>query len=295
MMQKLDNNIQAGRSGGEMARKVEEMLKSETTSFFNRVANINIKKWVPLIQKIEFDSGSLIRECREKEILSNSAGNPPAKITSLDLDIEEMRLEEDYCRNWIRHEGFHLQEAFRSQQIKLDREWAIYTDQLVDAINVKKKALLGNRSNDDDRLVATDHSRAHGDDRQFHHPEKQKTLFNTVPVMAPQFNAADPRKSQQKAGTAAGSAVKAVRSGKEEAQLQMELRRLDSHLETAMAALQTQKAQAAKWMNQQNVRIMIQAEETKAAKAAVADLFRFQRELLRALAAIEGRHQHSGR
>ena len=61
-----------------------------------------------------------------------------------------------------------------------------------------------------------------------------------------------------------------------------------------MAALQTQKAQAAKWMNQQNVRIMIQAEETKAAKAAVADLFRFQRELLRALAAIEG-HQHSGR
>jgi hypothetical protein len=223
MMQKLDNSIQAGRSGGELARKVEDMLKSETTAFFNRVANMNVKKWVPLIQKIEFDSGALTREYREKGFLSTAAGRNPAKITSLDLDVEEMRLEEDYCRNWIRHEGFHLQEAFRSQQVKLDREWAVYTDQLVDAINVKKKALLGNRSNDEDRLAAADHSRVHGDDRQFHHPEKQKTLFNTAPVIAPQLNGADLRKSLQKGGSAAGSAVKAVRSGKEEAQLQMEV------------------------------------------------------------------------
>jgi hypothetical protein len=50
-----------------------------------------------------------------------------------------------------------------------------------------------------------------------------------------------------------------------------------------MEALEQQKAQAGKWMHQQNLRIMIQAEEGIAARRAMAEFFTLQKNLLNQL------------
>ena len=230
MMQKLDNNLREGKSSTDLARKVDDALKSETAHFFNRVTHMNIRKLQPLVQRCEMEVGTIVRECQEKirsksSTVVASTTSQAAVVGPLELELEELRLEEDYCRNWMQHEGFHLSEAFKSQQLKLDREWQGYSHQLIDAIQLKKNDLLGQRPASPQRS-GTSAEVDSDSNNQFHHPEKQKTLFNTAPVIQPNLNTTELKKERGgRGGTkAAGSAVKAVRSGKEEAQLQLEVR-----------------------------------------------------------------------
>lgn len=65
-----------------------------------------------------------------------------------------------------------------------------------------------------------------------------------------------------------------------------QLKMLDKQLEASLASLEAQKAHATKWMHQQNVRIMVQAEETASARKPMADFFAMNLKLLRALDGI---------
>ena len=116
MMQRLDNLMREGRPTGDLSKKVDDALKQETAAFFARVANSNAKKWVKAVQRCEHDMEALLHEAGDKGLYNRDAAPPlKTKYTAIDLNIEEARLEEEYNRNWLHHEGFHLQEAFRSQ------------------------------------------------------------------------------------------------------------------------------------------------------------------------------------
>lgn len=225
MMQRLDNAMREGRNTGDLSRKVDVSLKQETQAFFAKVANSNARKWNQLVQRCEHDVELILREAQDKGLYQPNTTAPPAKktkYTTHDLEMEELRLEEDYNRNWMRHEGFHLQEAFRSQQNKLDREWDVYTEQLHDAVNEKKKSILGN--NYAMHMEKLNLGRSGGNAtkdnsdtaERFHHPEKQKSLIHTAPVLSPVLDTGKPR-------VAAGSAMRAVRNGKEDAVIQSEV------------------------------------------------------------------------
>lgn len=62
-----------------------------------------------------------------------------------------------------------------------------------------------------------------------------------------------------------------------------QLAKLDKQLEASLANLEAQKVHASKWMHQQNVRIMVQAEESVAARMPMADFFAANLKLLRAI------------
>lgn len=223
MMQRLDNLTREGRPTGELSRKVDEALRQETRAFFNRVSASNAKKWGQSLQRWEHDTGSILYEAKDKGLHypdSKALSKNKSKVTALDLAMEENRLEEDYNRNWLRHEGFHLQEAFQSQQRKLDKEWDMYTKQLSDAVLVKKKAILGsNYAGYMEKNKAYEISEEDSHDHRFHHPEKQKSLIHTAPVFSPKLEGVS-RTSR----VAAGSAIQAVRNGKVDSAVQAEVR-----------------------------------------------------------------------
>jgi hypothetical protein len=279
MMQRLDNAMREGRSVGDLAKKVDDSLKQETMAFFAKVAASNARKWTQSVQKCQHDTEHLLHEAKDKGLYNpNAVPMKKTKYTARDLDVEDARLETDYNRNWLRHEGFHLQEAFRSQQQKLDREWDLYTEQLHDAVNAKKKSILGNNyalylETQKHRAKSTDRDTV---DERFHHPEKQKSLIHTAPVISPKLDNGKPSRS------AAGSAMRAVR-GKEDAAVQAELVKLDKQLAESMASLEAQKVHASKWMHQQNVRIVVQAEENAACRLPMSDFLSLQLTMLKAL------------
>lgn len=62
-----------------------------------------------------------------------------------------------------------------------------------------------------------------------------------------------------------------------------QLKRLDAQLAASFESLEAQKLHATKWMNQQNVRIMVQAEETAPARVPMAAFFVINMKLQRAL------------
>lgn len=222
-MQRLDMLMREGKAPADLSRKVDDMLKQETRSFFCRVSAANAKRWSQALQRWELDTDAVLHEAKDKVLYNpDTSSARKAKITSRDLDLEELRLEEEYNRNWLRHEGFHLQEAFLSQQRKLSKEWDLYRAQLNDATLAKKKAILGaNYASyiETNGLEAT-LTAASGEDQRFHHPEKQKSLIHTAPVIVPKLDG-----QGKSSKLAAGSAVRAVRSGKEDAVVQAEVRR----------------------------------------------------------------------
>ena len=219
MMQRLDNALREGRRTGDLAKRVDDSLKQETVAFFAKVANSNARKWNQALQRATSDTESILHEAQDKGLYSPADGNTnrKQKYTASDLEMEDLRLEEEYNRNWLQHEGFHLQEAFRSQRNKLDREWATYTEQIYEVTNAKKRSLLGN--NYGAYVEKQNHpSPANGNsnDERFHHPEKQKSLIHTAPVITPKLD-------HGKSKAAAGSAMRAVRHGKEDSAIQAEV------------------------------------------------------------------------
>jgi hypothetical protein len=226
MMQRLDNQMREGKAGGELAAKVDNALRAETVSFFSKVANLNAKRWQSINQKCEHDVQMILNDSNRNSSSSsnnhtNASNNILKSVTSLDLDLEEIRLEEDYNLHWYKYEGFHLSEAFRTQQEKLDVEWETYANQIRDAIHERRVALLNAKGIDASHLNSnsspTNEDSSFG--QKFHHPEKQKTLIHSAPVIAPKVDLLS-----SKSKPAAGSAIRAVR-GKEDAVLQSEVLR----------------------------------------------------------------------
>ena len=113
------------------------------------------------------------------------------------------RLIEDYNRNWFECEGFNLNEAFKSQTAKVNADWQIHETSITDEYNSKRKQLckvvfthsthyfpsyFPSHLQDENHISSNASSKTSspdGLDSRWQHPEKQKTLIHTAPVLSP--------------------------------------------------------------------------------------------------------------
>ena len=130
-----------------------------------------------------------------------------------------MRLDAYYNSRWGELEAFNISEAFKSQvaikdsllssheskyllllkRAKVDMEWGKHEQVLLQDYLGKRRALTGVAAETSSAPVVSTPTKA--DDR-WQHPEKQKSLIHTAPVLSPKSGAA--------AATASGSGAKAV-------------------------------------------------------------------------------------
>ena len=176
-----------------LIRRVDEALKSETEKFFQKTTRQNVTRWQALQKKIE---GELQRFKEEttpfpemtcpaslvEESAVTDAGFPNYRIpTTKDLDRETIRLEEDYNENWLKYEEYNLQSAFASQIARVESDWIAQEMALADDFNARKAQITGQNAFDSPSRYA---GGSPNSDR-WQHPEKQKTLIHTAPVLSP--------------------------------------------------------------------------------------------------------------
>ena len=157
--------------------KVNESLKLETEAFFHSVAKQNSKKWKNLLHKLEKERSRNAAELQNYQTTS-SQSSPNV----IDLDLEALRLDEEYNRNWFSHEGFSLQEAFKTQALKIEADWSTHEKDLLKEYNRTCDKILG-RSRSPNHAANT--AAVPTEDARWQHPEKQKSLIHTAPVMTP--------------------------------------------------------------------------------------------------------------
>jgi membrane-associated HD superfamily phosphohydrolase len=213
-MQRQEQQEASGKASKELTRRVDDMLNQETAAFFRKVAQYNSSKWSAVAKEVEKDVDRVVQDASSKCNVNTDAPRTSKRrtLTELDLDMEELRLEEYYNRHWLDIEGFHLQEAFRMQQLKVEKEWGAYTNRITDEITAKKKALLGDRYAEEEEREREQARRMQQQqlevaDLQFHHPEKQKSLIHTAPVLAPQLSTPLDAKSSRSGRTSGSSSA----------------------------------------------------------------------------------------
>jgi hypothetical protein len=171
----------------ELYRRVDEALSLETHRFFARTSSQNIKRWQVLHQKLERERERLKNDIMTRVARREGGNNGGAKLekralTPEDLDFEELRLEEEYNRNFLKHEGFSLREAFSSQAARVDKDWSVHEEQLAEDYQNRRRSIVGTR---DVSPQVSSPNRDYQQDGRWQHPEKQKTLIHTAPVLAP--------------------------------------------------------------------------------------------------------------
>ena len=238
LMQREEALLREGKQCKDISREVENALNHETKAFFTKMSSSNKKRWHFLLHKAQKDKEALIDEVRDKcahdftgddNILDDDCALDSGKlakgnketggggrknkytagsnaVTPLDIEIESLRLEEDYNKNWLDIESFHIHEAFKSQKDRIDTEWAEHFDRLNTQYEAKRLQIIGQS----DRASSASGGKRNGQSKEgrWQHPEKQKTLIHTAPVFSPTSGENGKRGGKM----AVGSGVRAVRT-----------------------------------------------------------------------------------
>jgi len=170
----------------DLINKVDEALRTETKRFFNKTTSQNIKRWMALQQSFDRERDGGQPACAVG--VKSSHG-----ITAADLDAEERRLEQEYNKNWLKHEGFSLRAAFKSQAARVDADWAQHEQSLTDDYQSRRAQLLGSSVSSFGSPERMDKQ-----DSRWQHPEKQKTLIHTAPVLSPSTQATKAESTSRK-------------------------------------------------------------------------------------------------
>ena len=204
-----------------VSQKVDECLRAETRGFFAKTVEKNIKKWVVMKEKFDKET-SYLTKAIEDELRNNYNNIKGTKAntcwehssrrvpTPEELDREAERLECDYNQNWYKYENFSLQEAFKSQNNRIENDWSTHEKALEEEFQTKREKIAG-PSVAHSRSSLSNHHITH--DPRWQHPEKQKTLIHTAPVLSP-------TRSQQTGASDSSAWVK----GKDSAAIAMEVR-----------------------------------------------------------------------
>jgi len=184
----------------ELTRRVDEALRVETEKFFNKNVEQNVKRWNALQKKIEGELQRFKEEMTTHPEITNNSSSSIADSrvkavghsddavgdsinyripTTEELDRETLRLEEDYNQNWHKYEEHNLKTAFTSQVARVENDWIAQEMALADDFDARKAQLTGASALDSPSRQAT------GNSDRWQHPEKQKTLIHTAPVLSP--------------------------------------------------------------------------------------------------------------
>lgn len=164
-----------------ISSKVDEALQFETKAFFAKISSHNIRKWNVFKEKMTMERDALKAELTGSSEAVTSE-NDSCEFPCIDeLALEEMRLDEDYNRNWLKYENFNLQEAFKSQAAKVESDWQVHESSLVDDYRKRKDRIMGTIR----KSSTASNVSGEVQDQRWQHPEKQKTLIHTAPVLSP--------------------------------------------------------------------------------------------------------------
>ncbi len=127
-------------------KAIDDMLKSETERFYRKITNDNIRKWNSLKQKIALDMQNVPSKggrgqsegLKAEGVSSSEKDGDVAAATSNPFEVELLRLEEDYNKNWIHYEGRNLKSAFVSQMDRVEQDWSTHEANLTDDFNRRK-------------------------------------------------------------------------------------------------------------------------------------------------------------
>jgi hypothetical protein len=165
--------------------KVDDALRCETQFFFAKSAQQNTRRWLSLNEKLTKERLQLLDEfCRTSSKPANLDRNCCTEIsatstTTFDLELEAERLEFDYNLNWFSYENFNLQQAFKSQNARVENDWSCHEAALVDDFRGRKEKITGVKCDTNPNININNY------DQRWQHPEKQKTLIHSAPVLTP--------------------------------------------------------------------------------------------------------------
>lgn len=289
----------------DLIRKTDEMLGQETHKFFSKTTSSNIRRWNALDAKLTKERDRLKSEIQSSTSIVlkplDNAGmtttRAKAELTEEDLDEEAARLEEDYNRNWLEYEGFSLREAFKSQKVRVDSEWAVHENAILEEYLAKKNELTGKSFSMMTPSSPTSHQSNVAPDSggRWQHPEKQKTLIHTAPVLSPtskkEKNASSSGSGSGSSGSSSPFALSPQNSPKRgaSAAVAAELEKLDQSYQLSKMSLDRQKAGAVRWMSRQQIRLLAQAEEVSAERQVISSIIGRE---IREFAAFEAAFQN---
>lgn len=263
LMKKEEQMVRDNAMSGAqpLIRKVDELMRNETKQFFAKCAEKHIRKWLSLKEQFEKED----KELRD-EIISGlkyhfsqlpkvpSKSSKQRRIpTAKELEAEAQRLESDYNRNWYQYESFNLQEAFQSQTNRVENDWGTHEKQLREEYRQKMEPYA----------VSNTSSVEQQQDPRWQHPEKQKTLIHTAPVLTP---------SRQIQSPSHNSKSPMFTRRKDCMLSQLELDRLEQELHTSLGMMQKQKSDALRWLSRQRLRLQTQVSEVQLERQAIADV-----------------------
>ncbi|GMI31627.1 hypothetical protein TeGR_g10632 [Tetraparma gracilis] len=133
---------------------------------------------------------------------------------------------------------FNLQNAFGLQLARVDAEWGVYEQQMVNDYEAQKAAIMGKRRKSSASYGAAQSS------GPWKSKEKQALLFNTAPVFSPD------------GGLGGGSES----SRRKMQALDAELANLDKLFAAARDKIDLQKKNAVQWIKRQEARMKIQLD-----------------------------------
>jgi len=149
------------------------------------------------------------------------------------FEEEEERLKMDAFINYGKYETFNLENAFGLQLSRVDAEWAVYEQQMVNDYENQKATILGKGRA---RGGGGGYAEARGNWKS---KEKQSRLFNTAPVFSPE------------GGLGSGSSAHNA-----------ELKHLEKVFVRAKERIANQKKNAVRWIKRQEARMKIQVNGT---------------------------------
>ena len=163
LMQREDQLLRNGTPSNDIRQKIDVNLERETIQYYSQVLKSHLSLWINYYTKLKQLIPSLpVSECNDKRSLLNED----------DLELENLRLQAEYNRNYLSHESFNLNEAFALQAHKIETEYSTIEKSL--SLKLGRLNHSYNKSSMNSNEVS-----------KWYHPEKQRRLIHTAPVLSP--------------------------------------------------------------------------------------------------------------
>mmetsp|Transcript_12354 Transcript_12354/g.22473 ORF Transcript_12354/g.22473 Transcript_12354/m.22473 type:complete len:429 (-) Transcript_12354:98-1384(-) len=220
-----------------LAKRVFTGLCTETKRHCTMQSTSNQSRWVTLLEQQSEERRKFFAESFSA-VDARFDPRQPVKTKDLTLDEayerEERRLARDAFVNYEKYENFNLDHSFGLQLSRVNAEWGVYEQQMLNDYETQKATILGKARTSGSQFVSSSRQ------GPWKSKEKQSLLFNTAPVFSPEGGIGG--------GTRRSQAVEA------------ELQSLDKMFNQAKERIANQKKNAVRWIKRQEARMKIQVE-----------------------------------
>jgi hypothetical protein len=177
-----------------------------------------------------------------------------------------------------------LEEAFKSQEQKIEMEWASHEEEVTKEL-MARRAEYGVTDNSFGGISDGAGSGSLSSPGRWQPAEKQRSLIHTAPVLSPVHRGANG--SMGSSGGAGGGSSGGARN---DPALMEQLLRLEREHGVMMESLKQQRLAATRWMTRQQVRLVAQAVEMQNERRVIATVVERDLRVLSEVLAMMPKH-----